>query len=104
MSMPSGRTVMVDTYSQEATGFKKKPVAVYIIIVLMLAYLTNFCEDPAWKQWGYWGSLAALIYFGVGGAVIRTTGGNLSLISIGIVLIAALLNMKRNQPKPKTPA
>jgi hypothetical protein len=86
----------VDMYGTipERSGLEVKPYATYVIIGLFLVFTTDIAEENFWRRYGYWISLVVLIVFGIGGAIVRTSGGNLSLVSIALVIVAAYLNKK----------
>ncbi len=86
--------VGIQGYSKELTGFQEKPYAVYVIVSLLVLFGTDLYEEPIWKRFVYWISFALLAYYAFGGAPLRTSGGKLSMICLGMVLIAAYLNEK----------
>lgn len=90
----TGRFVQVGTEVPVQTGMQLKPLAPAVLVILFVLFLSKMAVDPFWKKYGYWITLALVIAFATGGAVIRTTGGNISLVSVGLLLIAALMNRK----------
>jgi len=90
----TGRFVQVGTDVPVQTGMQLKPLAPAVLVILFVFFLSKLAVDPFWKKYGYWITLVLVIVFATGGAVIRTTGGNISLISVGLLLVAALINRK----------
>ena len=88
----TGAIVNVGNRIPEQTGFQLKPFAPFVIGALLLVFLTSIYQHPFWKKYGYWVTVVAIFFFAMGGAVVRTTGGNLSLLTWGLMIIAALLN------------
>jgi len=95
----TGRFVQVDTEVPAQTGMQLKPLAPAVLVILFVFFLSKLALDPFWKKYGYWITLVLVIVFATGGAVIRTTGGNISLISVGLLLVAALINRKELIPE-----
>ncbi len=88
----TGQFVQVGTEVPVQTGMKLKPLGAGVIIILFILFLSKMAVDPFWKKYGYWITIVLVIAFAFGGAVVRTTGGNMSLVSVGLLFIAAFLN------------
>jgi hypothetical protein len=88
----TGDFVKLGTEEPVQTGMQLKPFGAAVIIILIIFFLSKMAEDPFWRKYGYWITLALVIFFAMGGAVIRTTGGNISLISVGLLFVAAFNN------------
>jgi hypothetical protein len=86
----------VDIYGTipERTGIQVKPYGIYVISALFIVFATSIAEEQLWRRYGYWVSFVLLLLFATGGAILRTSGGNLSLVSLGLVIVAAYLNGK----------
>ncbi len=81
------------------TGFEEKPYAVYVIIGLLVLFLTNLYKEPLWNRFVYWISFVLLIWFAFGGAPFRTSGGKLAMFCLALVLLAAYLNERELKKK-----
>ena len=92
VGLPNQGMVYATTTVPEQTGFELKPYAAYLIIGLLIVFGTSLHQKPFWRRYGYGLSFALLLVFAFGGAIIRTSGGKLSLVSLGLVSLAALIN------------
>lgn len=81
------------------TGWELHPQAYVIIAALVLIYLNDFSETRFWTNWGWWLTVA-LVFACVTPASIRTDGGKLGLICLGLALLAAILNFVQNRARP----
>jgi len=88
----TGQIVHIGTEVPVQTGMQLKPLAPAVLVILFVLFLSKLAVDPFWKKYGYWITIAMIIAFAFGGAVVRTTGGNMSLVSVGLLFVAAFLN------------
>ncbi|MEO7310665.1 MAG: hypothetical protein ABIX01_09715 [Chitinophagaceae bacterium] len=96
----TGNIVHFQNEVAEKTGFQLLPYAGYVVAGLIILFISNYSIKPFWQRYGYWISLILLLVFAFGGAVIRTTGGILSLFCMALVIIAIYLNSRdRRQQK-----
>jgi hypothetical protein len=92
MTWADGSTQYYYNSTKEKTGIELRPFAGIVIIGLMGIFLTRLSKHPFWVKYGYWATLVILILTAFGGAIIRTTGGKMSLVSLGLVILAAIVN------------
>lgn len=83
-------------------GFRRKPFAVFIIIGLLIVYGSSLYRKPFWDRHGYWITLVLIFFGAMGGAIVRTNGGRLSLISFILLCIAAYIHRKARRQQPAT--
>jgi hypothetical protein len=85
--------------ASEATGFKLKPYAPLVLIALFIIYATNLYRHPFWDRWGYLLTLGLVLFGAMGGALVRTPGGKLSLFTFGLLCLATFIHRQaRTQP------
>ena len=83
-----------------ATGLALKPYAVFVIPALLFVWCSRHRQHPFWQRYGYWATLVLLLVFATGGALVRTTGGQLSMVSLGLVGLATYLDRKARKAAP----
>lgn len=90
----TGVIVHLQNTVPEQTGFQLFHYAGFVVGGLFLLFITAFYKNAFWQRYGYWISLVLVLFFAFGGAVIRTSGGKLSLLCVALIILAAYLNAK----------
>lgn len=104
VGLPNAGIVTPSHTTPELRGFQLHHWAIFIIIGLLIVFLTNIHRSPFWQRWGYWLSFVLLLIFAFGPSIITTSGGKFSLLSMGLVFLAAVINLIASKQTPTAKA
>lgn len=78
------------------TGLELKPYAPYVLVGLLLLFLGSY-SHPLWDRWGYVVTVVLVVIFAMGGTPLRASGGKLSMVSLGLLCLAAVIHWRQTR-------